>query len=94
VLVELQLLPQPFDWAIVGILSTGKIAATFAKDLLIDPASRDVHDLKHTIVAVASRSKEKASAFVKDVCKDGPGIKAYGSYDELYNDQAGVLLPR
>jgi hypothetical protein len=60
---------------------------TFAKDLLVDPATRDVQDIKHTIVAVASRSKDKASAFIKDVCKVGPGIKAYGSYAELYNDQ-------
>lgn len=36
-----------------------------------------------TLVAVASRSREKAEAYIAEHC---PGAKAYGSYDELLDD--------
>ena len=37
-----------------GILATGGIAQTFSKDLLVDPRTRGVTSIKHTIVAAAS----------------------------------------
>lgn len=60
--------------------------AVFCKDLLTDPASRDVHDVRHEIVAVSSSSSvDKAAAFVKKI--DGPAsAKLYGSYTELVAD--------
>ena len=74
-----------------GILSTGSIATTFTKDLLIDPATRDVQDIKHTVVAVASRNEQKAREFV-DYLKLPQSVKTYGSYAELYNDKVCSLL--
>lgn len=69
-----------------GILATGGIAATFTKDLLTNPASRDVHDVKHEVVAAASSSSaSRAQAFLKDV-NAPPSAKAYGSYAELVKD--------
>lgn len=69
-----------------GILATGGIAKTFSKDLLIDPATRNVSDVAHKIVAVAaSSSVERAKQFLKDV--NAPAdAKAYGSYKELVED--------
>ncbi|EJD07388.1 NAD-binding protein [Fomitiporia mediterranea MF3/22] len=77
--------PTPFvlKW---GIVSTGKIAACFVRDLLIDPKTRDVHDVVHKIVAVGSRSVDSARKFIDDEIKDS-SVKAYGSYDELFADQ-------
>jgi predicted dehydrogenase len=69
-----------------GILATGGIAETFTKDLLTNPASRDVHDVAHKVVAVASsRSKDSAEAFL-DRVKAPKGAKTYGSYAELVQD--------
>ncbi|KAI1506547.1 hypothetical protein F5X99DRAFT_364622 [Biscogniauxia marginata] len=76
---------QPFTvrW---GIMATGNIAQTFAKDLLTNPASRGVHDVSHKVVAVASSSsKDSANSFLEKV-KAPAGAKAYGSYAELVND--------
>ncbi|KAH6900156.1 hypothetical protein B0T10DRAFT_503717 [Thelonectria olida] len=69
-----------------GILATGGIAEHFSKDLLADPALRDVHDVRHDIVAVASStSAERAADFIKKI--DGPSsAKTYGSYAELVAD--------
>lgn len=69
-----------------GILATGGIAATFSKDLLVDPASRDVSDVKHEIVAAASStSASRATDFLKDIGAPS-SAKAYGSYQELVAD--------
>ncbi|KAK4095182.1 hypothetical protein Purlil1_878 [Purpureocillium lilacinum] len=75
--------PHTLKW---GIMATGWIAEVFCKDLLTDPASRDVHDVRHEIVAVSSSSSvDKAAAFVKKI--DGPAsAKLYGSYTELVAD--------
>lgn len=69
-----------------GILATGGIATTFTKDLLTNPATRDVHDVRHVLAAAASSSSvSRAEAFIKDV--QGPSTaKAYGSYAELVKD--------
>ncbi|KAH8888212.1 NAD(P)-binding protein [Thozetella sp. PMI_491] len=75
--------PYSVKW---GILATGGIAETFSKDLLTNPASRDVHDVRHEIVAAASSSsKERAAEFLTKV-KAPSGAKAYGSYHELVAD--------
>ncbi|TFL01142.1 hypothetical protein BDV98DRAFT_568546 [Pterulicium gracile] len=82
--------PRVFRW---GIISTGWMAGKFVDDLLIDPKTRDVRDVVHKVVAVASRDVKKADDFVKDhvstVQKDDsdPKATAYGSYDELYADE-------
>ncbi|KAI0479271.1 NAD(P)-binding protein [Xylariaceae sp. FL0804] len=76
---------QPFTlkW---GIMATGGIAQTFTKDLLTNPACRDVHDVAHEVVAVASStSRASAEAFLSKV--EAPtGAAAYGSYAELVGD--------
>ncbi|RDW71381.1 hypothetical protein BP6252_07944 [Coleophoma cylindrospora] len=78
-------MPSPYTirW---GILATGGIANTFCRDILCDPATRDVSDVAHEIVAVASSSSaSRAEDFIKEVkCPGSP--KAYGSYHELVND--------
>ncbi|MFN2262440.1 MAG: Gfo/Idh/MocA family protein [Psychroflexus sp.] len=62
---------KTFNW---GILGLGKIAHTFAEDLL------RVQDSK--LFAVASRTKDKADAFAQKFKAE----KAYGNYDELIVD--------
>ncbi|KAI0147091.1 hypothetical protein GGR57DRAFT_265386 [Xylariaceae sp. FL1272] len=70
-----------------GIMATGGIAQTFVKDLLTDPSSRDVTDVGHKVVAVASsRSKDSAVSFLDKVKLAPEGVALYGSYDELVND--------
>jgi len=56
-----------------GILGTGGIAHTFAKDLVDDG---------HTIVAVGSRTQERADAFADEFDIH----TAYGSYEDLVAD--------
>jgi hypothetical protein len=79
--------PYELKW---GILSTGRIAVAFAKDLLVNPRTRGVTDVKHKIAAVASRDAQKARSFIKENLDDDSSIKAYGSYQELYDDQVRV----
>jgi predicted dehydrogenase len=61
-----------------GILATGKIAQTFAKDLLLVPGAR--------LAAVGSRRVDSAEAFAQRFTGDGPAPAAYGSYEELVAD--------
>lgn len=57
----------------------------FAKDLLLDPSTRNVNDVHHVVQAAASStSADRAKAFLKEV--GAPDGKAYGSYKELVND--------
>ncbi|KAF2820224.1 dimeric dihydrodiol dehydrogenase [Ophiobolus disseminans] len=75
--------PRATRW---GILATGGIAKTFVKDVLVDPNTRDVSNVKHVIAAVASSTSEKrAKDFIIDTgC---PSMtRAYGSYLELVQD--------
>lgn len=60
----------------------------FCKDLLTNPTSREVNDVRHEIVAVASStSSQRAGDFIKKI--DGPtSAKLYGSYAELVADPA------
>ncbi|KPM35305.1 hypothetical protein AK830_g11250 [Neonectria ditissima] len=75
--------PFTIKW---GILATGGIAENFSKDLLTNPAVRDVDDVRHEIVAVASStSAERAADFIKKI--NGPAsAKTYGSYADLVAD--------
>lgn len=77
---------HPFElrW---GIISTGKIARSFVADLLIDPKSRNVHDVVHKVIAVGSRNLATAEEFVNEYVKCEKSIRAYGSYGEVYADK-------
>lgn len=81
-----------------GIIGAGGISGTFVRDLVLDPAeSRSVADVAHAVVAVGSRSAEKAEAFIKANCPDGASAQraglvdtkptGYGSYAEVYADE-------
>ncbi|MCJ1396959.1 hypothetical protein MMC11_000151 [Xylographa trunciseda] len=75
--------PKTIRW---GILATGLIAHSFTKDLLVDPKTRNVHSVIHTVGAAASSSsKSRAQQFLKDVGASS-SAKAYGSYEELVKD--------
>lgn len=52
--------------------------------------------MAHKVVAVASRSQAKAQAFVDSHLADDAhkGVKAYGSYEELYADPVSCLSLR
>ena len=65
-----------------GILACGRIAKKFASDLnLVEGAE---------LIAVASRSKEKAIEFAKEY----PAKYTFGSYEELVsNPEVDVILP-
>ncbi|PFH58410.1 hypothetical protein XA68_13707 [Ophiocordyceps unilateralis] len=68
-------------------MATGGIAEVFCKDLLTDPASRDVDDVRHDIVAVASSSStDRAAEFVGGI-GGAATTTLYGSYAELVSDQ-------
>ncbi|KAG9235005.1 putative Trans-1,2-dihydrobenzene-1,2-diol dehydrogenase [Amylocarpus encephaloides] len=77
--------PHNVRW---GIMATGGIATTFAKDILCDPSTRDVSDIAHTIVAAASSSSQsRAQEFLDAIKIPNKDAKAYGSYHELVKDQ-------
>ncbi|WVW79033.1 hypothetical protein I302_100996 [Kwoniella bestiolae CBS 10118] len=89
--------PYTLRW---GIIATGKISGQFARDLLVDPSSREVSDVSHQITAVGSRSVESAQKFIDGLKNPAEGdswgwgakngkldrVKAHGSYDGVYND--------
>ncbi|KAL8841750.1 MAG: hypothetical protein Q9170_000783 [Blastenia crenularia] len=76
--------PYTVRW---GIMATGMIANLFVKDLILDPSSRDVSDVKHEVKAVASSSSaDRAKKFIQD-CRVPEGAAAYGSYEELVKDK-------
>ena len=53
---------------------------------MIDSSTRDVSDIKHTVVAVASSSSaDRAKQFLQE-CNCPSSAKAYGSYEELVKD--------
>lgn len=53
---------------------------------MLDPSSRDVHDIKHTVVAAASSSAASRAKKFLETCKCPSDAKAYGSYEELVKD--------
>ncbi|EGN95357.1 hypothetical protein SERLA73DRAFT_60243 [Serpula lacrymans var. lacrymans S7.3] len=70
-----------------GIISTGWIAERVVSDLLVDPKTRDVHDVVHKVTAVGSRSVEKAQKFITEYVEGDKSVKAYGTYEEVYADK-------
>lgn len=75
--------PKIIRW---GILATGGIAQTFTTDLLVDPTTREVTKIKHTVVAAASSSSaDRAKKFLEQVGAPSDA-KAYGSYEEFVKD--------
>jgi len=75
--------PPTIRW---GILATGGIAQTFTKDLLVDPKTRGVDTVIHTVVAAASSSsKSRAEQFLKEVGAPS-SAQPYGSYNEFVKD--------
>lgn len=77
--------PKTIRW---GIMATGGIATTFARDLLLDPSTRGVHDIKHTIVAVGSSSGEDKSRKFLEKIQGPASAKAYGNYQDFVNDDS------
>lgn len=75
--------PYTAKW---GIMACGSIAKKFTQDLLLNPSDRQVNDVKHEVIAVASSSSEqKAKDFVKETqCPSH--TKTYGSYEDLVKD--------
>jgi dihydrodiol dehydrogenase / D-xylose 1-dehydrogenase (NADP) len=65
---------------------SSKLTSGSTKDLLVDPKTRGVNNIKHAVVAAASSSsKPRAESFLKDVGAPSDA-KAYGSYEELVKD--------
>lgn len=75
--------PYTLKW---GIMATGGIAEVFCKDLLTDPTCRDVHDVRHEIVAVSSSSSVAKAAALTSKLDGAAAAKSYGSYAELVAD--------
>ncbi|BGP37408.1 hypothetical protein JCM10450v2_001318 [Rhodotorula kratochvilovae] len=78
-----------------GVAGPGWIASEMVKDLVLDPAGRDVSDVVHAVAAVASSSSvAKAQKFIDDFCPEGAFAQktgldkskpvALGTYKELY----------
>lgn len=69
-----------------GILATGGIATTFTKDLLINPSTRDAHDIHHVVAAAASsNSSSRAETFLRAVGAPQEAV-AHSSYSALVHD--------
>jgi len=87
-----QTIPHVVRWAIIG---TGWISSEFVKDLGLNPSGRQVTDVSHAVVAVGSRTMDKAIQFIKEFCPSGAcaqqagfykvGAEAVGSYEEVYS---------
>ena len=85
--------PFVLHWGIVG---AGRISSEFVKDLVLDPGNRGTTDVSHAVVAVGSRSIEKAKEFIEKWCPEGAcaqkksltekKVKVFGSYEEVYTD--------
>ena len=91
--------PFVLHWGIIG---AGSISAAFAKDLALPPEGRSVDDVSHAIVAVGSRSLDKAQKFIQDNCPEGGCAQktglvpiapaAFGSYAEVYSNPVSFPL--
>ena len=58
----------------------------FTKDLIIDPSTRSVSDIKHIVAAAASSSSAQRAKQFLETCKCPSSAKAYGSYEALARD--------
>ena len=54
--------------------------------MLCNPAVRDVSDIAHKLVAVASSTSKDSAANFCEAVKAPEGVKTYGSYAELVTD--------
>ncbi|KIW93041.1 uncharacterized protein Z519_06890 [Cladophialophora bantiana CBS 173.52] len=84
--------PKEIRW---GIMATGWIAQTFVKDLLVDPSTRNVKDIRHVVTAVASSSSlSSAEKFVSNFVSASQSTKCtpYGSYEELVKDTSVDII--
>lgn len=66
---------RPLRW---GVLATGHIAGSFARDLALLP--------DHEVVAAGSRDRARAQAFLAE--HGTPDARAYRGYEELVADEA------
>ena len=66
--------------------ATGGIAETFTKDLLLDPKTRGVTSISHTVVAAASSSSASRAQDLLKTVGAPSSAKAYGSYEDLAAD--------
>ncbi|CAE6428779.1 unnamed protein product [Rhizoctonia solani] len=70
-----------------GIVATGNMAKQFVEDLLLDPSTRGVDDIRHVVRAVSSTSgTERAKQFIESVIGESSTAVAYGSLEELVKD--------
>ena len=53
---------------------------------MIDPSTRSVSDVKHTVTAAASSSSSSRAKQFLETCKCPSSASAYGSYEELAKD--------
>ncbi|KAG8854687.1 hypothetical protein FRB96_007372 [Tulasnella sp. 330] len=69
-------------------MDAGMITRKFVGDLLTDPSTRNVTDVSHRIIAVASSSSiDKAQKFIHEVIgKNSTEVKACGNYEDLMKD--------
>lgn len=73
--------------AAVQVRMIAEHRTVFVKDLIIDPSTRNVSDIKHEVKAVASSSSaDRAKKFLEE-CKVPEGAAAYGSYEDLVKDK-------
>ncbi|KAI1615238.1 putative oxidoreductase [Exophiala viscosa] len=78
--------PKVVRW---GMMATGGIVRTFTKDVLLDPSTRNVTDIRHAVTAVASSSSiSSAEKFISEVVSPTQSTKCtpYGSYEDLVKD--------
>jgi len=70
------------------------MARQFVEDLLIDPTTRDVHDIRHIISAVASSSAQStAQSFIeKHAGSQAANAVAHGSYELLAKDPSVDII--
>jgi predicted dehydrogenase len=66
--------------------ATSSLPTVFTKDLLANPATRGVHDVRHEVVAAASSSSKERAVDFLNLVKAPSSARAYGSYHELVAD--------
>ncbi|KAJ1311742.1 hypothetical protein OPQ81_010212 [Rhizoctonia solani] len=70
-----------------GIVATGNMAKQFVEDLLLDPSTRGVNDIRHVVHAVSSSSgAERAKQFIETVIGANSTAVGYDSLQELVKD--------
>jgi hypothetical protein len=65
------------------------MATKFVEDLLLDPAARGVHDIKHELTAVvSSTSRERAEQFAAGFAEQSTGsASAYSNLEDMVADK-------